>query len=496
LLSVIFVVTLPSTAIPSLVGTIGVAAIAFTILLVVFSTIYNWSLNNNIPVLSILIGLVVFSSIFNLNDNHRFRQSVRPQDSPLPSLEESFQLWLANRPDRDQYSGKPYPVYIASAQGGGIYAAYHAATTFARLAEYIPSFPQHIFAISGVSGGSLGASTFASLVKGSGDDSSALSEKVDKIFEQDLLSPLLAIGLFPDLIQRFIPFSIYGWDRANGLEIAFENAWDKLSVSDRENPLKQSFYQYWQPQGVAPALALNTTIVENGKRLVISPFKIKLPNQENIALDESGLDLRLSTAAGLSARFPFVTPVGWYKRSSDGNKLRLADGGYFDNSGIPTAIDIGRTLQKVEGYGKSFKIIYLAIVDQPEDSSVKSLKSSGLNEIWSPIRALFSAREARSQSAIELSAYTLNDGIADPFKLVFRTLMLQKVSLDKQIRLPLGWQLATTSKEFIYGQAPNPSQCSAESFKQTFSRNISSADVNNYNSCVAKSIEDDLSQVE
>ncbi|GAB4324760.1 MAG: hypothetical protein OHK0047_09350 [Leptolyngbyaceae cyanobacterium] len=493
LTAVIFVLFLPPTAIPSQVGAIGVIAISLAILVVVLSVIYNWALQQNIPVLTILIGLVVLSSIFNLNDNHQFRQSVKSQDLPLPSLEDSFKHWLASRPDRQKYSGKPYPVYIASAQGGGIFAAYHAATALAQLADYIPSFPQHLFAISGVSGGSLGASAFVSVIKETADQSPTLSEKVSKIFEQDLLSPLLTLGLFPDLIQRFIPFSIYDWDRANGLEVAFENAWDRLSLKGHENPFKLSFYQHWHPQGIAPALVLNTTVVESGKRLVISPFKIVLPTQENIVLDESKLDLRLSTAAGLSARFPFVTPVGWYKRSSDGSKLRLADGGYFDNSGTPTAIDIGRTLQKLEGYGKSFKLIYVAIGDQPRDNSVEPIKSSGLNELLSPIQALFSAREARSLSAIELSTYTLNEGISDPFKLNFRTLILQKANPKMQIKLPLGWQLATTTKEFIYTQTPKPNQCNAEDFRKTFSHQVSTLDVRNHNSCVAKSIEDDLS---
>jgi hypothetical protein len=493
LLSVVFEFTLPPTAIPSGVGAIGVVAIAFTILVIAFSAIYDWARETRIPALAFLVGLAIVSSMVNLNDNHQFRQSAKPRDLPLPALEESFKSWLSNRPDRDQYAGKPYPVYIASAQGGGIYAAYHTATALTKLTEAMPNFPQHVFAISGVSGGSLGASTFSSLIKESDHIDQPLTESVSQIFDQDLLSPLLTLGLFPDLTQRFIPFSINDWDRASGLEVAFENAWNRLpNQEERENPFQRSFYQHWQPEGIAPALVLNTTVVENGKRLAFSPFKIVLPTQENIALDERDLDVKLSTVAGLSARFPFVSPVGWYKRSSDGSKSRLADGGYFDNSGIPTAIDIGRTLQKLEGYGKTFKLVYLAIVDQ-ENLSTEPLKSSGLNEVWSPVRTLFGARVARSLSAIELSAYTLNDGVTDPFQLNFRTLVLQKVDPQMQINLPLGWQLSKTSKEFIAEQTPEPSQCNVDAFKQAFNRNISSTNAKNHNSCVAKSIELELS---
>ncbi len=62
-----------------------------------------------------------------------------------------------------------------------------------------------------------------------------------------------------------------------------------------------------------------------------------------------------------------------------------------------------------------------------------------------------------------------------------------------QINLPLGWQLSKTSKEFIAEQTPEPSQCNVEDFKQAFSRNGSSLDAKKHNSCVAKSIELELS---
>lgn len=490
---------LPPTLLPDMLGSISVVAISLTIMVVVFSTIYDWSLQTKIPGITILIMLICFSSAFNWNDNHRFRQFSKPEKSDLPALDSSFQQWLANRPDLDKFSNKPYPVYIAAAQGGGIYAAYHAATTFTKLTEYFPSFPQHVFAISGVSGGSLGASAFSSLVKVGGIRGEPLSQTASKLFSSDLLTPLLTMGLFPDLIQRFIFFPIYDWDRATGLEVAFEKAWDKLSLPNQDNPLRQSFYQHWQPQGIAPALVLNTTVVETGDRLAIGPFQIKLPNQENIALDEPDLDLKLSTAAGLSARFPYLTPVGWYQRSdkrsdkrSDSSKLRLADGGYFDNSGIPTALDIGRSLQGVEGYGKTFEIVYLSLMDGQFNERPTQLKSDGLNEVLSPVRALFSARESRSRSAVELSTFTVNDGIKNPLEYKFRTLFLKKSG--DGVKLPLGWLISKHSRDFIDRQTPDPKArpCDTKKFVEAIAKGGVVMD-DNHNLCVIGSIGNDLS---
>src|SRR6476469_5025134 len=494
LASLVLGLIMPPTFLPDLLGSISVVAISLTILVVVFSTIYNWGQQTKIPGITILIGLTLVSSALNLNDNHRFRQFSKPQKSALPALDSSFQQWLANRPDLDRFSNKPYPVYIAAAQGGGIYAAYHAATAFTKLTEYFPNFPQHVFAISGVSGGSLGASAFSSLVKFGGISGTSLSQTASKLFSSDLLTPLLTMGLFPDLIQRFIFFPIYDWDRARGLEVAFEKAWDKLSLPNQDNPLRQSLYQHWQPQAIAPALVLNTTVVETGDRLAISPFQIKLPNQENIAIDEPDLDLKLSTAAGLSARFPYFTPVGWYQRSKDKSKLHLADGGYFDNSGIPTALDIGRSLQRIKGYGTTFEIVYLSLIDGQFNEPTTQLKSEGLNEVLSPVRALFSARESRSRSAVDLSTFTVNDGIDDPLKYKFRTLFLKKSG--DGIKLPLGWLISKHSRDFIDLQTPDHKArpCDIKKFRQGCAKGWVVMD-DNHNLCVIASIGNDLRMI-
>ena len=339
----------------------------------------------------------------------------------------------------------------------------------------------------------MGASAFSSLVKVGGIRGEPLSTTATKLFSSDLLTPLLTMGLFPDLIQRFIFFPIYDWDRATGLEVAFEKAWDKLSLPNQDNPLRQSFYQHWQPQGIAPALVLNTTVVETGDRRVIGPFQIKLPNQEKIAIDEPDLDLKLSTAAGLSVRFPYLTPVGWYQRS-DSSKLRLADGGYFDNSGIPTALDIGRSLQGVEGYGKTFEIVYLSLMDGQFNERPTQLKSEGLNEVLSPVRALFNARESRSRSAVELSTFTVNYGIKDPLKYKFRTLFLKKSG--DGVKLPLGWLISNRSRDFIDRQTPDPNDpataCDIEKFREGFEKGRVVMD-DNHNPCVIRSIGNDLS---
>ena len=53
---------------------------------------------------------------------------------------------------------------MVAAQGGGIYAATHALTFLSGLQDACPRFAQHMFAISSVSGGSIGSAMFAALI--------------------------------------------------------------------------------------------------------------------------------------------------------------------------------------------------------------------------------------------------------------------------------------------------------------------------------------------
>ena len=109
----------------------------------------------------------------------------------------------------------------------------------------------------------------------------------------------------------------------------------------------------WSTSGAAPALLVNTTEVETGRRRVISPFPIDVtyPDQAVWFYDDLGVapfyngdeqgakaihvrDIRVSTAVGISARFPYVLPAATVMRGR--SAVHLVDGGYFDNSGVET----------------------------------------------------------------------------------------------------------------------------------------------------------------
>ena len=61
-------------------------------------------------------------------------------------------------------AGETHPLYIVATEGGGIRAAYWTAAVLGEIQDKNPNFAAHLFAISGVSGGSLGAAVFEALL--------------------------------------------------------------------------------------------------------------------------------------------------------------------------------------------------------------------------------------------------------------------------------------------------------------------------------------------
>jgi hypothetical protein len=68
---------------------------------------------------------------------------------------------------------------------------------------------------------------------------------------------------------------------------------------------------------------------------------------DDVPARRDGADVRLSTTAMLSARFPIVSPAGT-SRAKDEDKVgdRVVDGGYFENAGLTTALDVARVLRR------------------------------------------------------------------------------------------------------------------------------------------------------
>jgi hypothetical protein len=200
------------------------------------------------PIITSLILLAIVFSFWN--DNHQIREGAT-LESVRPDLAEHTRRWLRQR-QAEAPSDTRIPVYIVAAEGGGIRAAYWTASVLSALQDRQPQFSRHVFAISGVSGGSLGAAVFTAL---QGQDPATRQRQAQAvaqpfcrgittpdqrlacaILSRNFLSPATAGLFYPDLTQRFLPVRLLTRDRAWAIETAWENAWREVMETMPSRP--------------------------------------------------------------------------------------------------------------------------------------------------------------------------------------------------------------------------------------------------------------------
>lgn len=297
------------------------------------------------PLLTFLAFLAIVSSFFN--DNHEIKRASdgSPVNQRL-TVSAAMDKWAAaNRVSTTEAR----PFVIVATAGGGIRAAYWTSTVLGELDRQNAGFRRSLFAISGVSGGSVGATVYRALIDVPPEQLKKMAcgevrDCAQKILGTDFLGPVTAAMLYPDLLQRFLPIAFLP-DRGAALESGWEKAFLK---NTGENKLRSSLANLSETRPW-PALFLNATWSETGRRIIASNLRLSSQNEPEAAssflrandeLAILGYDIQLSTAAHNSARFPFVSPPGMWRNSNGGIAGRLQDGGLFENFGAETALEI------------------------------------------------------------------------------------------------------------------------------------------------------------
>lgn len=345
-----------------------------------------------------------------------------------PPVAQAFAEWHDNRPPeaRDQ------PVRVIAAPGGGLFTAYLTATYLAKRADLEgASFTGSIFAISGVSGGSVGAAVFWAILR------SGICDTPDRapdchlraaraILAQDYLSPVLAGMLTRDLIDTVLPYSALSpetrSDRGELLERLLARRTAAVTGADSATAgLDSGLAASWRADAGVPALFLNATDVHTGDRLILSPFSDfgtgEAPLSTRLAPDDAH-DFSVASAAVMSARFPVVTPPARMWR--DGQGWQIVDGGYYDNSGIETISDIIASAHRDQG-GR-IEVVLLQVDerdcwDGKDDASCAELKRGDTylprRPVLGMLGAPFSAFTAAWTSRRDLSQKRMLDGWRD-----------------------------------------------------------------------------------
>lgn len=269
--------------------------------------------------------------------------------------EEAFQTWLTNKPISE------YPVItLVTANGGGIRAAVWTTQVFKELqSELGKHFTQSIALISSVSGGSVGTMYFVDAFDNGPPTEDALEQAVRAANTRSLPQIARAIA-YADIPRLFLGGLIPN-DKDRGW--ALEKTWAQQlgsSYKEGQREIELITLGTWKQgviEGWRPLVIFNSTIVETGERMLLtnvdSPRSDCLQSGQNYLYFNDcypGYDLRIETAARLSASFPYVSPVS-RPIDSSGQPItpgyHLGDGGYYDNNGVLSAIEWLRSVQEV-----------------------------------------------------------------------------------------------------------------------------------------------------
>jgi hypothetical protein len=423
------------------------------------------------PSLLLLIPVALFITS-SCSDYNRLNQlEVASSDAMPPSnnqgrllsLTDHFDKWLLAR--RLPAGSTRIPVVLVAAEGGGIRAAYWTATSLQQLQVVSDgAFADSIYAVSGVSGGSLGLAAFLTLRDVSDYPEETKYLVLRSYFFGDFLSPL-AWGLLVHDAAKTV-FGPLAGSRTRGdlFEAELAKQWERETET---KAMGEGFLARFgdRPDGPPrPAVFFNATNVESGRRVVLS----------NIAFDRRTFgeaipffgelhvqDLPLARAIHLGARFPFVSPPAtlyltdrrilklWeerFRRAAPAGGVRwgrIVDGGYFENSGTATLRDVLEELlrhakrpensadQAEEPKEKpnpelrrrlsmvDFHV--LVIRNDPDPPSSPALPSGAgrtqtgiaLNEVTAPVEAIMATRVARGDSARRAIRALVNSGFSE-----------------------------------------------------------------------------------
>ena len=455
----------------------------------------------------LILGVAVLAAglTYVIGDNHSVRRidamaTVGKPVEPQLTLDHAVHLWMDANGCTSDPAGCPRPIIVAAA-GGASRAGFFTASAIGYFLDLKgPGHPQidaaaicnRLFAISGVSGGSVGAvMTVAAMARADASMKQPCAEAnpdlwygraitvwqdcLEALTAGDFLTPVTVGFIFRDSLQ-------FGWwaDRAAILEQSWEDRFARVMKSDGDwsakcpGDLRCPFLtalphdKHW-----LPLLVLNGVSAEHGRRIVTTPLALDyephdvcpvlgaMINRNNLlrksrnavvkpAVSSQELkcrifletarfhdmientdqpdwigrfqrlwvwdyvreqlplfaprtldDVRLSTAAHNSARFPIVSPPGSIRNREHHIVDRIVDGGYMENYGALGALELAQAIRAVESKLAPFVLVVSNDPDEnPDLNPAEAPDAALLTDVFIPLEAVSNTRTARGRLAV------------------------------------------------------------------------------------------------
>jgi Patatin-like phospholipase len=423
---VLYLVNIFSLRFARHIGPFPTVILAFAVLLAFGNVVTSFSVRSKVNFHFILFLLAFI--IGGLHETHYVRTNeVASHDNNYasrPRLKEYLTKWLLQRKVVHDSSANGYDIYFVMANGGASRSGYWTSSVLSSIQDasvaansdsagkFRNRFSDHVFCLSGTSGGGVGVATFFSLLRDKSNQRDVYRRSAQAFLKQDYFTYTFARMLGPDFFNYVIPFSAR-IDRAAALERSFESSARYHNDSVLEVPFYDNFSTFPALKGDSvnlPVLCINTTRMQDGNPGVVTNLMLDSATFNNrvdvIKLLPVDLDISLTSAAILGARFPYLSPAG---RIGDNY---FVDGGYFDNSGagvvqemIRGIINIGKQ-DSIENGSASpvyqavrrlhFKVLH--ITNSPVILDSNNIKSEApiKNDLLSPVLTILGAYDMQT----------------------------------------------------------------------------------------------------
>lgn len=299
---------------------------------------------------------------------------------------------------------KPKIIFVCTS-GGGQRAAVWTMRTL-QVADSITQnrLMNHTICMTGASGGLIGASYYRELYlrKKLGEPIFPYENMYLKNISKDMLNPLVFTLVINDLFVRYQHFSDGKYSYIKDRGFAFENQLNINTNFVMNRKIKE--YGKYEFDGTIPMLMLTPSVVNDGRKLYVSPQPISYMNTEIIEnkdilkskymgiefmrffKDQDAENLGFVSGLRMSATFPYITPNINLPSSPS---MEIMDAGLSDNYGIAEAVRFSFVFR--DWINKNTGgVVFVCVRDSPKLIPVEKKKSISIfDRILNPIGALY-----------------------------------------------------------------------------------------------------------
>lgn len=336
-----------------------------TLLLMLYSSLQSWFRKWTSL---ILIGTILFMNFLSVHTPYftfknyayglNYDLDKRPEYS-IAEIEKNAKQEIETKKSQEEYikileewkkkTGEKRPkLIIVNCSGGGSRSALWTFQTLQNLdKELNGQLKEHIQLITGASGGMVGAAYFRELIlRKHKDEISSIYNDVYRVnLAKDLLNKLSFSASTRDMFFRYQKYDYNGKSYSKDRGYAFEEQLHENTNYFMDHSL--GYYDHYEENAVIPTMIFTPTIVNDGRRLLISSQSVcfltsnnsgparQSKSYENVDFQtffkhQDPQHVRFSSVMRSSATFPFVMPMVTMPSNPE---MQLMDAGIRDNYG-------------------------------------------------------------------------------------------------------------------------------------------------------------------